>query len=150
MRRETILTIWLGGLILAAAIYGIGPDRFLDACVTLIDAADTIFREVLITLGTRAFVAVRALTIALYAVFVVLAVLSSRRGQRGIWALIVVTLTVLILVWRPYAGYPAPAGRWIVALVLVLTSAVVMSQRLMRPPPRPGPWMMPPSPRPPP
>ena len=54
--------------------------------------------------------------------------MASQRGQRGIGALVVVTAVVLVLVWRPYDCYPAPLGRWIAALVLVVVGAVVMTQ----------------------
>ena len=64
------------------------------------------------------------LAIALYVVFVVLAVLASQRGHRGIGALLVVTVVFLALVWRPYDDFPAPIGRWIAALVLVIVGAV--------------------------
>ena len=32
--------IWIGGLVLAVALYLIGPDRFLDACLTIEDLVD--------------------------------------------------------------------------------------------------------------
>ena len=46
MRRDTILMIWVGGAVLAALIYAIGPDRFLDACLNLFDTIDAAFRQV--------------------------------------------------------------------------------------------------------
>lgn len=134
MRRETILTIWIGGLVLAAALYLIGPDRFVDACLNLVDAIDTAFRNLVATLGAQAYNAVRALAIALYVVFVVLAVLASRRGHRGVGALFIVTGVFLALVWRPYDDFPTPINRWIGALALVVVGAVVMTQRLTAPP----------------
>ena len=139
MRRETLALIWIGGLVLAALIYAVGPDQFLDTVLNALDAIDFGIRRLILTLGAQVFGVVRALTIALYVVFVVLALISSSRGRRGMWALIVVTAAVALLVWRPYADYPAPAGRWIVAFALVLVSAIVMTQRLMQPP-REGRW----------
>jgi hypothetical protein len=41
-----------------------------------------------------------------------------------------------MLVWRPYDFYPAPISRWLAALVLVVTGAVVMTQRLSATPRR--------------
>jgi len=34
--------IWIGGLVLAVALYLIGPDRFLDACLNLIEQVDAV------------------------------------------------------------------------------------------------------------
>ena len=95
MRRETILMIWIGGFVLAVALYLIGPDRFLDACSDLIDRIDAAFRNLVAALGAQAYGAVRAAAIALYVVFVVLALLASQRGHRGIGALMVVTVVFL-------------------------------------------------------
>ncbi len=140
MRRDNILMIWIGGLVLAGALYLIGPDRFFDACIELIDEIDTAFRNLVATLGAQAYGAVRALAIAIYVVFAVLAVLASQRVHRGMGALAVVTVVFLILVWRPYTGFPVPIGRWIAALVLVAVSALVMTRRLTAPPYRPPPF----------
>jgi len=134
VRRESILLIWIGGFVLAAALYAIGPDRFLDVCLAAIDAVDAAFRHLVFTVGAQVFGVVRALAIALYVVFAVLAVLASGRGHGGIGALVVVTLVDLALLWRPFDVYPAPLSRWIIALCLVLSGAVVMTQRLVGPP----------------
>lgn len=134
MRRETLIAIWAGGLVLAALIYLIGPDQFLDTVLGVLDALDYAFRRLFVSLGLQIFTVVRALAIALYVVFVVLAIMSASRGRRGVGALIVVTIVFALLVWRPYADYPAPVGRWIVAFALVLVSAMIMTQRLMTPP----------------
>jgi uncharacterized membrane-anchored protein len=135
MRRESILMIWAAGLLLAVALYLIGPDRFLDVCMAVIDGIDAVFRNLVAELGAQTYGVVRALAIAVYAVFAVLAFLASQRGQRGVWALIVVTAAFLALVSRPYALHPAPLGRWIAALALVVIAAVIMTQRLTGTPP---------------
>lgn len=132
--------IWVGGLVLAVALYLIGPDRFFDVCLVLIDGIDAVFRNLVVELGAQTYGVVRAFAIAIYVVFAVLAFLASQRGRRGFWALIVVTAAFMVLVWRPYAVYPAPIGRWIAALVLVVIAAAAMTQRLtMMPPRRNGP-----------
>ncbi len=156
MRRDTLVMIWIGGLVLAAAIYVVGPDQFLDVCLTVLDLIDDWIRRLVLTLGAQIFGVVRALAIALYVVFAVLAFLAAQRGRRGIWALIVVTVTFLMLVWRPYSEFPVPVGRWVIAFTLALVAAIVMTQRLLAPPPGPGgpyggPWssrVPPPGPRP--
>lgn len=128
--------IWAGGLVLAVALYVIGPDRFFDACLNLIDGIDAAFRSLVAALGTQTYGVIRALAIAIYVVFAVLAFMASQRGHRGIGALVVVSAVFLILVWRPYGFYPAPISRWLAALVLVVTGAVVMTQRLSAAPRR--------------
>jgi uncharacterized membrane-anchored protein len=128
--------IWIGGLVLAVALYMIGPDRFFDVCFAVIDAIDAVFRNLVTALGAQTYGVVRAFAIAIYVVFAVLAFLASQRGLRGFWALIVVTAVLTALVWRPYAVYPAPISRWIAALVLVVVGAVIMTQRLMMTTPR--------------
>lgn len=134
MRRESIVMIWIGGLVLAVALYLIGPDRFFDTCLILIDEIDFAFRNLVALLGAQTYSVVRALAIATYVVFVVLACLASQRGHRGFGALVIVTAVFLILVWRPYDAFPAPISRWIAALGLVAVGAVVMTQRLIMPP----------------
>src|SRR5476651_1757625 len=128
--------IWIGGVVLAVALYLIGPDRFFDVCLVLIDEIDAVFRNLVAALGAQTYGVVRAFAIAIYVVFAVLAFLASQRGHRGLWALIVVTATVMVLVWRPYAVYQAPISRWIAALVLVVIAAVIMTQRLTATPMR--------------
>jgi hypothetical protein len=124
------MAIWIGGFVLAAALYAVGPDRFLDVCIALYDSIEAGFRHISLMLGAQVYGVVRALAIALYVVFAVLAFLAGQRGHRALGALLIVTVMFLILVWRPYADFPAPLGRWVVALVLVLVAAVMMTQRL--------------------
>jgi hypothetical protein len=130
VRRETILMIWIGGIVLAAALYLIGPDRFFDVCLAVLNEIDAVFRNLVAELGAQTYGVVRALAIAIFVVFAVLAVLASQRGLHGFWPLVVVSAVFMALVWRPYAVYPAPISRWIAALVLVVVAAVIMTQRL--------------------
>jgi hypothetical protein len=125
--------IWIGGAILAALIYAIGPDTFLDACLHLFDTFDALFRHLAEMLGAQAYSVARALAIAFYAVFVVLTLLASSRRLTGIGALVVMTVVIMLLVWRPWSD-PAPISHWLVVLALVLAGAVTMTQRLMGPP----------------
>jgi hypothetical protein len=138
MRREQILMVWIGGFVLAVALYLVGPDRFIDACLDLIDTIDTAFRDLVAQLGARTYGVVRAFAIAIYVVFAVLCVLASRQGHRGLWPLIVVTAVFFTLTGHPFGIYPAPLSRWMAALVLVVVAAVVMTQRVTAPPPSHG------------
>jgi hypothetical protein len=134
LRRETILSIWVGGFILAVLLYVIGPDRFFDACVAVLNALQFNLRDFVATLGYQAFGVIRAAAIALYIVFLVLAFLAAQRRHRGLGALVIISLLFLWLVWRPYADFPAPIGRWFAALILAFVGAAVMTQRLLAPP----------------
>jgi hypothetical protein len=129
--------IWIGGLVLAVALYVIGPDRFFDVVANLSDEIDAAFRSLVLMLGVQTYGVVRALAIAIYVVFAVLALLASQRGHHGIGALVVVTAVFLMLVWHPFTLYPAPISRWIAALGLVVVGAMVMTRRLSAPPFRP-------------
>ncbi|HVY16825.1 MAG TPA: hypothetical protein VHB27_16505 [Rhodopila sp.] len=139
MRRETITMIWVGGAVLAVLLYVIGPDQFLNACARFFDALDAAFRHLAFILGAQAYNVARALAIAFYVVFGILAFLSAQRGRGGIGGLIVMTIVLLLLVWRPYSD-PAPISHWIVALALVLVGAATMTQRLTAVPRRPPPF----------
>ena len=134
MRRESILGIWIGGFVLAVLLYVIGPDRFIDFWLGLFDLIDEGFRSLVAALGAQVYGVARALAIAMYVVFAVLAFASAQRHQRGIGALIGMTILLAVLVWRPWSYYPAPLSRWLVALALSVTGAVIMTQRLMGPP----------------
>lgn len=138
MRRQTLLAIWTGGFVLAAVLYVVGPDRFLDAILTAVDSIDAAFRTMLAAMGAQVYSVVRALAIAIYVVFLVLAFAAARRGLRASGAIVTVTIVLLILVWKPWGYYPAPLTHWIAALALVVAGAIVMTQRLIAPP-RQGP-----------
>ena len=131
MRREPILLIWIGGLVLAALIYVAGPDQFFSAVINFLNSIEDFVRQIGATLGAQAYGVIRALAIAFYFVFAVLSFLSSQRHHRGIGALIAVSIVFLLLVWRPYADDPAPMGRWLAALIVVFAGSVVMTQRLV-------------------
>jgi uncharacterized membrane protein len=130
--------IWIGGFVLAVALYLVGPDQFIDALWGLTDKIDAAFRDLVAQLGAQTYGVVRALAIAIYVVFAVLCVLASRRGHHGLWPLIVVTVVFFMLTGHPFDTYPAPLGRWIVALIVVVIAAVMMTQRVTAGPPTRG------------
>jgi hypothetical protein len=126
--------IWIGGFVLAIALYLVGPDRFFDACWELFDSIDAALRDLLAQLGARTYGVVRAFAIAIYVVFALLCVLAAQRGHRALWPLVVVTAVFMTLTWHPFGTYPASLSRWMVALVLVVVAAVAMTKRLSAPP----------------
>lgn len=143
MQRQTIGIIWIGGLVLALVLYWVGPDSFVTACLDLLAALDNAFNAFLSFLGTQAFNVVRAAAIAIFIVFLVLAFMAASKGLRAGWALVIVPITFLILVWGPVSTMTGSISRWFAALLLVIIGGVVMTQRLLAPPP---PARMPPPP----
>jgi hypothetical protein len=137
--------IWIGGLVLAVALYLVGPDRFFVGLLDFFAGIESAFHAFLYFLGSQAFNVVRAAAIAIFVVFLVLAFMAGRRGLRSGWALVVVPVLFLVLVWRPDGAMPVSISRWFGALLLAIIGAIVMTQRLLgpslapRPPPR-GPW----------
>jgi hypothetical protein len=129
--RRTIALIWVGGGVLMLAIYVIGPQHFIATCVQFIDDAMTWLSNLVETLMLRAFDVVRAAAIAMYAVFVVLAVLAIRRGQRSGGMLLVVSVVFLLLVRTDWYGSDA---RWFAAAVLTAVAALVLTKRLVHAP----------------
>ena len=139
MDRRIIALVWIGG-VLMAAVYAIGPQHFLTACEAFIAAAVRFVDDRAATLMWRAFEVMRAAAIALFAVFVVLAVLAMRRGLRAGGMLVGVSLVFLLLVRIDWYG---PGTKWLSAAVLTAVAAGVMMKRLLyAPPPRDpaNPW----------
>jgi len=129
LKRETIVMIWAAGAVLGFVIYVVGADRFLDAVFDFYDMIDVMIRNLLLMMGAQAYSLIRAMVIAFYLVFSVLAFLSAQRRLGGIGSWVGLTIVTLLLVWRPYDA-PAPLTHWAVSLVLVLAGAVTLTQRL--------------------
>jgi len=132
MDRRTIASIWLGGAVLMVALYIVGPTHFIEECEALFTQFWSFVGDLIEVLMQRAFDAVRAAAIALYAVFVVLALLAGHRGIRSGGALFIVTVLFVLLVGTQWYE---PATKWFSAAMLAGVGAMVMTGRLMRPPP---------------
>jgi hypothetical protein len=130
--RRLIALVWLGGIALMAAVYAIGPQHFLAACEALMTAAVRFLDNLAATLMWRAFEVMRAAAIALYAVFVVLAVLAMRRGLRAGGMLVGVSLVFLLLVRTDWYD---PGTKWLAAALLTAVAAGVTTKRLLYAPP---------------
>ena len=138
--RRIVALVWLGGIALMAAVYAIGPQHFLAACEAFMTAAVRFLDNLAATLMWRAFEVMRAAAIALYAVFVVLAVLAMRRGLRAGGMLVGVSLVFLLLVRTDWYD---PGTKWLAAALLTAVAAGVTTKRLLyAPPPRDprNPW----------
>ena len=138
MDRRTIAAIWLGGAILMMALYLVGPQQFIQQCEAFLTQFWIFIGDLIDALTERAFDVVRAAALALYVVFVVLALMAGHRGLRSGGALFTVTIVFLLLVGTHWY---APATRWFSAALIAGVGAVVMTGRLMRPPRDPrNPW----------
>lgn len=140
MDRRVVALVWIGGVVLMALIYGVGPQQFLAACEAVLMAVARFLDAVFATLMWRAFEVMRAAALALYAVFVVLTVLAIRRGLRAGGMLIGVSLVFLLLVRTDWYD---PGTKWFAAVLLTAIAAAVTTKRLLRvgPPREPGdPW----------
>lgn len=131
MRRDPIWLAWAVGLALAAAVYAIGPDRFVFRVMDTLHVLAWRVSEAIADISVLALDLVRALAIGLFATFVVLALAVTRRGGRGWGALVVVTVLFLALAGGGVEG-AEPNARWTAALLLSGFGAAVMTGRLRR------------------
>jgi membrane-associated phospholipid phosphatase len=132
MDRRTVASIWFGGVVLMVVLYIGGPQHVIELCQVYFAQFWSFIGDLLDALTQRAFDVVRAAAIALYVVFVVLALLAGHRGLRSGAALFVITLVFLMLVGT---NWYAPGTKWFSAAVLAGVGAGMMTSRLMRPPP---------------
>ncbi len=94
MDRRTIASIWFGGVVLMVVLYIGGPQHVIELCQIYLAQFWSFIGGLIEALTQRAFDAVRAAAIALYVVFVVLALLAGHRGLRSGAALFVITAGV--------------------------------------------------------
>jgi hypothetical protein len=131
MDRRTIASIWLGGIVLMVVLYVGGPQHVIELCQAYIAQFWSFIGDLIDMLTQRAFDAVRAAAIALYVVFVVLALLAGHHGLRSGAALFVITVVFLMLVGTRWYE---PGTKWFSAAVLAGVGAGMMTSRLLRPP----------------
>jgi hypothetical protein len=140
MHERSIAAIWLGGIILALAIYVVGPDRFVWGFQDFIENFGFSAAALIARLGTMSFDLLRALAIALFVVFVGLSVVAVQRGVARRVLILVVVGGFLALTGRPgFDDYGAYSHRgWVGAFFLAAIGAAMMTRRLTHraPPPR--------------
>jgi hypothetical protein len=129
--RRTIGLIWGGGIVLMVALYFVGPQDFLRNLDAFAARVWWELGGLIATLSARAFDFIRAAAIALYVVFVVLAVLARQLGLRAGGAAFVVTVLFLLLT---DTHWYEPGTKWFLAAVLAGIGAAVMTSRLLHPP----------------
>ncbi|HET6183023.1 MAG TPA: hypothetical protein VFA03_05455 [Acetobacteraceae bacterium] len=132
VRRSTIAAIWLGGAALAVALYLVGPWDVTQSLWAGLDRLQQAVGGALGVLFSQGFDFMHAVALALFAVFLVLAALASARGVRA-GGVAGVTALFVGLIW--IGGYQSRLC-WFAALLVALSGAVHMTQRLLAPPPR--------------
>ncbi len=135
LQSRTITIVWVVGLALAALVYALGPDDALAALFAWADQAGEIVQREVANLGGRAYDVLRALAVGCFAIFFVLCVIATGRGQSAIWQMLWVSLLFLLLVW--HQGREA-TGHWTLAFLLAAAAALNATRRLeLRPLPPP-------------
>ena len=135
MSRNTIALVWLSGAVLAALLYVAGPWNVVQSFWLVIDKLQYLLGNSLSVLFSQAFDVVHAVAIAMFAVFIVLVVLASRRGIRGGGT---VGITAFFVGLVAIGGYNSRLC-WLAALIVALVGATHMTQLLLSPRPR-SPW----------
>ncbi len=133
---DPVRLVWIGGILLAAVAYAVGPSHFLATVLTAITHLGGYVDSLLRTLTASTFDAMRAAAIGLYGVFAALSVIAIGRGGRGRVALVVVTVLFLLLVWGAWDDAPALNARWLGALMLTAAGALSVTRRLAQTGPR--------------
>jgi len=134
MNRTTIGLVWLGGFALMLLLYAIGPQHFLATCQAFFIDAWAGLDRLIAALTHQALDVVRAGALALYAVFLVLAVLARRHGMRTGGTLVAISVLFLILVETEWYD---SGTKWFAAALIAGLGAAMMTSRLLRPPPPP-------------
>ena len=129
MSRNPIVVAWVAGLVLAAAVYVVGPERLVFRLIDNLHLLAWWIEEGLAQLGGVTAEAVRALAIGLYVTFAALALAVQQRGGSARSAL----FWVSVLFWLLAAGVIGAEdgqGRWVMALALVAVASIAMTARL--------------------
>jgi hypothetical protein len=134
VRRNTIAFVWLGGTVLAALVYAAGPGHFIGAAVAALGHVEWLIESWIGFVAMQSFDLVRAIAIALFAVFLVLGFMAAQRG-RGSG---MIGVTVLFVGLVGIGGYHSRFF-WLAALVVAGAGALSMTRRLIEPPGR-APW----------
>jgi hypothetical protein len=129
MQRNTIMVIWIGGMLVALLAYATDPGALLNAALDLLAAGISAVQRLIGELSAFGSDVVRALAVGLFVTFVALAVLAIRQGGRGRMALFAVS-SVFLLLLRD--GNGASNGRWVAAFALAAVGALVMTARVRR------------------
>ena len=127
--RRPVAVIWIVGLLLALLLYLRQPEHVLDGIEAALAAAEQRFDGFIISLSRQSILVVRALAIALFVVFVALAVIAAQRGLPARRMLLVVAFLYIVLLWHPFSGLIL-ARDWVFAFLISAVASLVMTRRL--------------------
>ncbi len=140
MDRRIIGLVWIGGLLLMAAVYAIGPQNFLAECEAFIRAFGQFLDDLLTTLMWRAFeVHAGGGDCPLCGLPGAVGVGNATRPADG-GMLLGVSIVFLLLVRTDWYD---PGTKWLAAALVAAVAAAVTTRRLLhaQPPRDPAnPW----------
>ncbi len=135
MHRNTVLLIWVLGVLLALLLIFAGPNPVQHALEDVLDRVETLLDR----LDGPTVQVVRGAAIALYCVFLALCVVALRLGLPALGTAIVVSVLFLLLAgyvfaWVFYLRHP----HWGMALILALFASLTMTRRVLMAAPLPS------------
>lgn len=128
--RRPVAIIWIIGILLAVLLYARQPEHLLDGIAAFVDRLGERLDMAIASFSVESFLVMRALTVALFVVFIVLGLIAASRGLRARRMLVVVVGLYCVLLWRPMGGV-VTVRSWLLACVLALVASLVMTRRLL-------------------
>jgi hypothetical protein len=129
MHRNTVMLIWVGGILVALIAYLADPGALINSALDLLAAGIAALQRFVANLSALGSEIIRALAVGLFVTFVAMAVLAIRQGGKGRMALFTVS-SMFVLLLRE--GSAASNERWVAAFALAATGALVMTARVRR------------------
>ncbi len=130
--RRPVAIVWIVGLLLALLLYLRQPEYILDSITVALSDVEQRFDGFIISLSHQSILIIRALAIALFVVFVALAVIAAQRGLPARRMLLVVAFLYIVLLWHPFSGLIL-ARDWVFAFLISAVASLVMTRRIAAP-----------------
>ena len=130
--RRPVAVVWIVGLLIALLLYLRQPEHVLDGIELVLADVEQQFDGFIISLSRQSILIIRALAIALFVVFVALAVIAAQRGLPARRMLLVVAFLYIVLLWHPFSGLIL-ARDWVFAFLISAVASLVMTRRLAGP-----------------
>ncbi len=125
-----VALVWVVGIVLALLLYVSEPEHLLDGLASMLAQLGDSLDTLVASFSVQSFLIMRALTVALFVVFVALGLIAAARGLRAKRTLLVVSFLYAVLLWRPMGGV-VTVRSWLLAFALALVAALVMTRRLL-------------------
>ncbi len=127
--RRPVAIVWIVGLLIALLLYLRQPEHVIDSIALALNDVEQRFDGFIISLSHQSILIVRALAIALFIVFVALAIIAGQRGLPARRMLLVVAFLYIVLLWHPFSGLIL-ARDWVFAFLISAVASLVMTRRL--------------------